>query len=75
MTLLLIGFGAGAAVGFVLCAIRAAQQFDEGYRMGMEVMHPPMPDDQYHNGVERWSHRSRFEVIDTVYDRMEAKWK
>ena len=45
MTLLLIGFGGGAVIGFVLCAIRAGQQFDEGYRMGMEVGQSPKPVD------------------------------
>ena len=37
MALLLIGFGGGVVIGFVLCAMRAGQQFDEGYRLGMEV--------------------------------------
>lgn len=37
MTLLLIGFGAGVVIGFVLCAIHAGGQFDSGYRLGMEA--------------------------------------
>jgi len=41
MILLLIGFGGGVVIGFVLCGIlrgiRAGQQFDEGYRMGMDT--------------------------------------
>ena len=37
MTLLLIGFSGGVVIGFVLCAIRAGGQFDEGYRLGMEA--------------------------------------
>ena len=37
MTLLLIGFSGGVVIGFVLCAIRAWQQFDEGYRLGMDT--------------------------------------
>lgn len=45
MILLLIGFGGGVVIGFVLCAIRAGQQFDEGYRMGMDVAQPLTADE------------------------------
>lgn len=37
MMLLLIGLGMGGAIGFILCAIRAGSQFDEGYRLGLDA--------------------------------------
>lgn len=63
MALLLIGFGGGVVVGFVLCAIRAGQQFDEGYRCGMDAGQGVRRMDMARMARRRRT-RSEFEVVD-----------